>query len=41
MKPDVDPNIKNIFNDQWTALHYAAQEGYLELIKILVEKYQV
>ena len=34
---DVDPNGKNPFCENWTALHYAVNCGYYEIVKILVE----
>jgi ankyrin repeat protein len=39
-KSDVKVDQKNIFDDSWTALHYAVHEGNLVLIKLLVEKYK-
>ena len=39
-KRDVDVNAKNIFDDSWTALHYAVHEGLMEVVKILVEEYK-
>lgn len=28
-----------MFDDGWTALHYAVNEGYLEVVKLLIEHY--
>jgi uncharacterized protein len=39
-RSDVKIDAKNIFDDGWTALHYAVHEGSLEIAKLLVEKYQ-
>jgi ankyrin repeat protein len=38
-RQDVNVNTKNIFDDSWTALHYAVHEGYLEVVKILIEQF--
>ena len=35
----MDLDAKNVFDDGWTALHYAVHEGYIEIIKVLVEEY--
>jgi len=31
-KKDVDVEAKNIFGDNWTALHYAIYVGYFEAV---------
>lgn len=38
-KPDVKVDSKNIFDDSWTALHYAVHEGNIPVIKLLIESY--
>ena len=40
MKRDVDVNSKNIFDDNWTALHYAVHEGFIEVVKVLADDYK-
>lgn len=40
-KRDVYVEAKNIFDDGWTAMHYAVHEGYFDVAKILIEKYLV
>ncbi len=38
-RKDVDVEAKNVFDDGWTALHYAVHEGMLEVVKLLVEDF--
>jgi ankyrin repeat protein len=38
-KDDVSVDAKNIFDDGWTALHYAVHEGYFEVVKLLIENF--
>ena len=38
-REDVKVDAKNVFDDGWTALHYAVNEGYLEVVKILIDNY--
>ena len=39
-KSDVKVDQKNVFDDSWTALHYAVHEGNMPVIKLLIEKYE-
>jgi ankyrin repeat protein len=39
-RKDVNINGKNIFDDGWTALHYAVHEGSSEVVKLLIETFQ-
>lgn len=32
-------DAKNMFDDGWSALHYAVHEGYFDAVKLLIEKY--
>ena len=36
---DVDPNGRNPFCENWTALHYAVNTGQLDVVRLLVEEY--
>lgn len=38
-KSDVKVDARNVFDDGWTALHYAVHEGSFEIIKLLIERY--
>mmetsp|Transcript_30356 Transcript_30356/g.29696 ORF Transcript_30356/g.29696 Transcript_30356/m.29696 type:complete len:154 (+) Transcript_30356:1438-1899(+) len=39
MTAEVKVNEKNIFEENWTCLHYAIQEGHFEALQLLVEEY--
>jgi ankyrin repeat protein len=39
-KSDVKVDAKNVFDDGWTALHYAVHEGSYEIVKLLTDRYQ-
>jgi ankyrin repeat protein len=32
-------NSKNKLDDGWTAIHYAAKEGDMEVVKLLIESF--
>jgi len=34
----IDINYKNVFNEGWSALHYAVHESNLETVKFLIEE---
>lgn len=38
-REDIKVDAKNVFDDGWTALHYAVHEGYFEVVKLLIEQY--
>ena len=38
---DVDPNARNPFCENWTALHYAVNTGYLDVVKLLIDHFDV
>jgi ankyrin repeat protein len=38
-KNDVDTDARNIFDDGWTALHYAIHEGCFSIVKLLIEEF--
>ena len=39
-KSDVNVDAINVFDDGWSALHYAVHEGTLDVVKLLVENYE-
>ncbi|CDW89321.1 protein kinase domain containing protein [Stylonychia lemnae] len=39
-RSDVKVSQRNIFDDGWTALHYAVHEGNFQVVKLLIEQYK-